>query len=417
MAQAPEQVSPFQAVNIFYDRAAERVGVPDDMRELLRTPWRELRVEVPVRMDDGRLRVFIGYRVQHNGARGPYKGGVRYHPEADIDEVRALASLMTWKTSVVDVPFGGAKGGVQVDPAELTESELNRLTRMYTQNISHIIGVNRDIPAPDMNTNAQTMAWMMDAYSRIYGHSPAIVTGKPVELGGSYGREAATGRGAVYALMSWARRAEVDFQGMTVAIQGFGNVGSWTARCITEASCKVVAVSGIKGGVYNRRGLDIEALLTHYRESRGVPGFPGAEAISNEELLELPVDILVPAAVGGVLHQGNAPKVSAKIIIEGANHPTTPAADEILAERGVVVLPDIVANAGGVIVSYFEWAQNIQEFRWEEYRVNEELWRLMRQAVNAVWERSQQERVTLREAAFMIGVERVTRAAQLRGFV
>ena len=259
MAQAPEQVSPFQAVNIFYDRAAERVGVPDDMRELLRTPWRELRVEVPVRMDDGRLRVFIGYRVQHNGARGPYKGGVRYHPEADIDEVRALASLMTWKTSVVDVPFGGAKGGVQVDPAELTESELNRLTRMYTQNISHIIGVNRDIPAPDMNTNAQTMAWMMDAYSRIYGHSPAIVTGKPVELGGSYGREAATGRGAVYALMSWARRAEVDFQGMTVAIQGFGNVGSWTARCITEAGCKVVAVSGIKGGVYNRRGLDIEA--------------------------------------------------------------------------------------------------------------------------------------------------------------
>ena len=417
MAQAPEQVSPFQAVNIFYDRAAERVGVPDDMRELLRTPWRELRVEVPVRMDDGRLRVFIGYRVQHNGARGPYKGGVRYHPEADIDEVRALASLMTWKTSVVDVPFGGAKGGVQVDPAELTESELNRLTRMYTQNISHIIGVNRDIPAPDMNTNAQTMAWMMDAYSRIYGHSPAIVTGKPVELGGSYGREAATGRGAVYALMSWARRAEVDFQGMTVAIQGFGNVGSWTARCITEAGCKVVAVSGIKGGVYNRRGLDIEALLTHYRESRGVPGFPGAEAISNEELLELPVDILVPAAVGGVLHQGNAPKVSAKIIIEGANHPTTPAADEILPERGVVVLPDIVANAGGVIVSYFEWAQNIQEFRWEESRVNEELWRLMRQAVNAVWERSQQERVTLREAAFMIGVERVTRAAQLRGFV
>ena len=417
MSVNEENLTPFEAVNHFYDIAAERVGVPDDMRELLRLPWRELRVEVPVRMDDGKLKVFIGYRVQHNGARGPYKGGVRYHPEADIEEVRALASLMTWKTALVDIPFGGAKGGVQVDPGQLSEGELNRLTRMYTQNISHIIGVNRDIPAPDMGTNAQTMAWMMDAFGRINGHHPAIVTGKPVELGGSYGREAAPGRGAVFALTSWARLEEVNPQDMSMAVQGFGQMGYWTAACSANSGSKVVAVSDVKGGAYNPKGLDIEALRKHSRETGSVMDFPQAENVSNTEILELPVDILVPAAVGGVINKHTALGVKAKIVMEAANHPTTPEGDAILMDQGITVLPDVLLNAGGVIVSYFEWTQNIQEFRWEESRVNEELWHRMRTAVNNVWERARKERVSLREASFMIAVERVTKAAQLRGFV
>jgi glutamate dehydrogenase (NAD(P)+) len=412
-----ENLSPLESVNQFYLKAAERVSVPDDLIDLLRMPWRELHVEVPVRMDDGRLRVFQGYRVQHNGARGPYKGGIRYHPEANIEEVRALASLMTWKTALVNLPFGGAKGGVEVDPTELSKNELNRMTRMYTQNISHIIGVNRDIPAPDLGTNAQTMAWMMDAYGRINGHSPAIVTGKPVELGGSFGREAATGRGVIFALTSWSRQAQIDIAGTTLAIQGFGNVGAWTARSASESKFTVVAVSDVKSGVYNPKGLDVEALVAHASKYGTVAGFANSDSINNDELLQLQVDILVPAAIGEVIDRDNAENVRAKIVVEAANHPVTPAADEILKSKGVPILPDILMNAGGVIVSYLEWVQNIQQFRWDEKRVNEELNRRMQEATNLVWNRSIENKVSMREAAFMIGVERVANAVQLRGFV
>ena len=407
----------FEAVNWFFARGADRVGLRDEIRHMLSTPWRELRVQVPVRMDDGSVRVFVGYRVQHNGARGPYKGGIRYHPEANDDEVRALASLMTWKNALVDVPFGGAKGSVQCDPSTMSQAELNRLTRRFTQNIEHILGENRDIPAPDLGTNAQVMAWMMDAYGQAHGHTPSIVTGKPVEMGGSYGREAAPGRGAVQVLAAWAQDAGVNLEGATVAIQGFGQVGGWIARLVGSLGCTVVAVSDVRGGVYNPLGLDVEALLAHVRENRFVEGFPNADAITNEEIVELPCTIFAPAAVGTVIHEGNAGRIKASIVLEGANHPTTPGADLALGERGVTMLPDILVNAGGVVVSYFEWTQNIQQFRWEETRVNEELGRMMARATQSVLERSSREGISLREAAFAIGVERVARAIELRGFV
>ncbi|MBI4299047.1 MAG: glutamate dehydrogenase [Chloroflexi bacterium] len=412
-----DDMNPFEAVTWCFDRAANRLRIDEDLQELMRLPWRELKAEVPVRLDNGRIKVFIGYRIQHNGARGPYKGGIRYHPLADADEVRALASLMTWKTALADIPFGGAKGGVQCNPSELSEGELNRLTRRYTQSISHILGANRDIPAPDLGTDSQVMAWMMDAYGQLHGHTPAIVTGKPVELGGSYGRDAAPGRGAMFCLGQWARLAGKDLRGMTVGIQGFGQVGSWIARLVGELGCKVIAVSDIKGGIINSKGLDISKLLQHTKESRSVVGFRETEPLTNEELLECPCDILVPAAVGEVIHAKNADRVRAKIIVEGANHPVTPAADLILANRGVTLLPDILVNAGGVAVSYFEWAQNIQEFRWTEERVNQELQGIMNRACTQVFDLAHKEKVTLREAAFMIGVQRVARAEQLRGFV
>jgi len=410
-------MTPFEEVCFFLNTAADILKIDDGLRELMWRPYRELTVQIAIRMDDGSLRVFTGYRVQHNGVRGPYKGGIRYHPEADLDEVRALASLMTWKTAVVDVPFGGAKGGVQCDPTQLSLGELNRLTRRFTQNISYILGVNRDIPAPDLGTNSQVMAWMMDAYGQRYGYTPAIVTGKPVELGGCFGRDAATGRGVTFVIQEAARLMGLTLDGATIAIQGFGNVGSWTARLIRSLGCKVVAISDIGGGVYNSQGLDIENLLKHANENRSVAGCPGCESISNEELLALNCDILIPAALGGVIHKNNASQIRARLIVEGANHPTTPTADQILRDRGITVIPDIVANAGGVIVSYFEWAQNIQEFRWEEERVNQELKKIITRAFGTVWERAKSQGVDLRLAAFLIGVERVARAIQLRGFV
>ena len=411
------QMTAFDEVNLFFDRASDRLELSDGLREMLRRPWRELQVQVPVRMDDGRIEVFTGYRVQHNGARGPYKGGVRYHPDAHLDEVRALAALMTWKTALVNLPYGGAKGAVQVDPAQLSESELNRLTRRYTLNIEHLIAPNRDIPAPDMGTNAQTMAWMMDAYGQIHGYTPSIVTGKPVELGGSLGRDAATGRGVAYLLMEAAKDLEIDPGGARIVVQGFGNVGSWTVRLLHEFGCRVVAVSGIRGGVYNARGLDIPALVEHYRTNRSVPGFPGGENISNAELLELDCEVLVPAAIGNVITADNAPRIKARTVMEGANHPTTPEADDILTARGVRVLPDILVNAGGVIVSYFEWTQNIQQSHWEEDRVNEELRKTIVRAYQEVRDRVASEDLTYRQAAFEIGVQRVARAIELRGFL
>ena len=411
------KLTPFEEVTLFFDQAAERLGLTDGLREMLRRPWRELQVQVPVRMDDGRIEVYNGFRVQHNGARGPYKGGIRYHPEADQDEVRALAALMTWKTALVNLPFGGAKGGVQVDPTELSTPELNRLTRRYTTNIVHLLAPNRDIPAPDMGTNAQTMAWMMDAYGQIHGHSPACVTGKPVEIGGSLGRDSATGRGVSFLISQAASDMNMSPDGARVVIQGFGNVGSWTAKLLQQYGCKVIGVSGVHGGVYNSNGLDIPALLEHLNQSGMVPGFAGGEDITNAELLELECEVLVPAAIGNVVTAENAPKLKTKLVVEAANHPLTPEADDILAERGIRVMPDILVNAGGVIVSYFEWTQNLQEFRWEESQVNEELIKILSRAYEEVREKAASEGITHRQSAFHIGVERVARAVELRGFV
>lgn len=413
----PDDASSFEAVCWFFDQAAERLHLEDSLREMMRMPWRELTVQVPVRLDNGKVKVLVGYRVQHNAARGPYKGGVRYHPQADLDEVRALASLMTWKTAVVDVPFGGAKGGVACDPAQFSQAELNRITRRYTQSIAHILGVNRDIPAPDLGTNAQVMAWMMDAYGQLHGYSPAIVTGKPVELGGSYGREAAPGRGLVYCLEEWARQTQYNLQGAKVLIQGFGQVGSWVARLIGTLGCVVVGVADIRGGIYNPHGLDIPRLLEHAQQTGSVVGFPDAEAVDGKTFLELPCDILIPAAIEHVIHEGNASRIKARIIVEAANHPITPRADVMLREQGVIILPDILVNAGGVVVSYFEWTQNIQQFRWEEEQVNLELYKVMTRATRGVVEAARLFQTSLREGAYSIGVSRVARAITLRGFV
>jgi len=410
-------MSTFDEVNVFFDRAADRLGMADGVREMLRSPWRELRVTVPVRMDNGEIEVFTGYRIQHNGARGPYKGGVRFHPDADVEEVRALASLMTWKTALVEIPFGGAKGGVQCDPLTMSNGELNRLTRRYTQNIEHLLGVNRDIPAPDLGTNAQTMAWMMDAYGQIHGHTPGIVTGKPVELGGSVGRDSATGRGAIYVTTEMAKDMNMDPAGARIVVQGFGQVGSWAARIAAEQGCTVIAVSDVDGGTFNSQGLDVEALVNLKDEGGSVQNFKGGESISNNDLLELDCDILIPAAIDRVIHADNAPRVKAKVIIEAANHPLTPEADDILNDRGIRIVPDILVNAGGVVVSYFEWTQNLYQHTWDMDRVNDELSKIMTRAFTSVKDRVQAEGVTYREAAFLIGLERVAHVAELRGFI
>jgi glutamate dehydrogenase (NAD(P)+) len=413
----PPEMSPHQAVTYFFDQAADHISLSDEMRDVLRQSYRELTVQVPVRMDDGRLEVFTGYRVQHNAARGPYKGGIRYHPDADLDEVRALAALMTWKTAIIDIPYGGAKGGVTCDPTAMSSNEKQRLTRRFTQMISYILGVNRDVPAPDMGTDAQTMAWMMDAYSSRFGYTPAIVTGKPVELGGSLGRDAATGRGVVFCLEAAAADVGLDLDGATVAIQGFGNVGSWTARLIGRLGCKVIAVSDVRGGIHSWQGLDVQAVFEHVRESGSVLDAPATEPVSNQDLLELDVDVLIPAALDRVITDRNASHVKARVVLEAANHPVTPAADVELTDRGVTIIPDILANAGGVTVSYFEWVQNIQQFRWEEDHVNAELGKKMSSAWKNVHSRATVDGVPLRLAAFAIAVERVERAARMRGYV
>jgi len=344
------------------------------------------------------------------------KGGLRYHPTVDIDEAQGLASLMTWKTALVNLPFGGAKGGIAVDPETLSPRELERLTRRFVQQIHDIIGPQRDIPAPDVNTNAQVMAWIMDEYSRMHGFSPAVVTGKPVDLFGSRGREEATGRGAVMALEEYLRDAGLgDVRGKTFAVQGFGNVGSWTSRFLHEKGGKVVAVSDVGGGVLNRAGLDIARLLEHARATRSVAGFAESEAITNEDLLLLDVDVLVPAALGGVINEDNVKDVRAGLVLEAANAPTTPKADEILHQRGVVVLPDIFVNAGGVTVSYFEWAQNIQQFTWDEERITNELGRHMREAYATLSRLVREHKVSFRTAAFIVAIGRVGRATVLRG--
>ncbi|HUQ49207.1 MAG TPA: Glu/Leu/Phe/Val dehydrogenase dimerization domain-containing protein [Terriglobales bacterium] len=407
--------TPIQVTKLNFQKAAAHLKLDADLQTLLSTPFRELRVEVPIRMDDGTLKVFVGYRIQHNGARGPAKGGIRFHPKVDVDEIRALAAAMTWKTAVVNIPFGGAKGGVTCDPSKMSVKELERLTRRYISRIHLLLGPYRDVPAPDVNTNAQTMAWIFDQYSSSNGYTPACVTGKPVEMGGSLGREQATGRGVSLMVREAAKDKKLKLEGLRVAVQGFGNVGSNAALILQEIGAKIVAVSDVSGGISNSKGIDIRKLVTHAKNKGTIAGFAGCQAISNEELLVSDCDVLIPAALECVIHHGNAARVRAKIIVEGANLPTTPAADSILEGRGVVVVPDILANAGGVTCSYFEWAQNLQQVFWEEDHVNRELEKIMTKAYRAVAERAAKEKLSLRTAAYCVAIERVARSEKLRG--
>ena len=417
MAEAHDEMTPFEAVTFFFHEAADAAEVDDATREVLSGTYREVRVQVPLRRDNGEKHVFYGYRVQHNGARGPYKGGVRYDLSADLDETRALASLMTWKTALVDLPFGGAKGGVQVDPRSLSSPELERLTRRYMSQVSYIVGAHRDIMAPDMGTNAQTMAWMMDSWGQKAGHDPAIVTGKPIALGGSVGREAATGRGAIMVLDEAVRDAGRERGDLTVAVQGYGNVGSWAARIADEDGYRVVAVSDIEGGIYAGSGLDLEAVDRHLEEAGTVAGCPGTEPLEGQELLSLDVDVLIPAALGGVITKSNVDDIRADVIVEAANHPVTPAADRVLRDRGVEVIPDVLANAGGVTVSYFEWTQNIQQFHWDADRVNAELRKRLRRGYRTLLDFADSAGCDLRRAAYGVAVDRVAEAARLRGYL
>ena len=412
---APEPTNSYENTNQLFDNAADLLDLDEDMRLVLKTPFRELKVEVPVRMDSGRLEVFIGYRVQHSGARGPMKGGLRYHPEVDFDEVRSLASLMTWKTALVNIPFGGAKGGITCDPRQMSDAEVEHLTRRFTSRIGFAFGIQRDIPAPDVGTNAQIMAWIMDQYGASYGHTPGIVTGKPIALGGSPGREAATGRGVSIIAIEAAEEFGIDMKDCRVAIQGFGNVGSFTARFIQEQGARVVAVSAASGALFDAAGLDVPALIEHAASRRSIEGFEGGEKITNEELIELECDILVPAALGGVINQDNAAKIRTRMIVEAANSPVTTVADSILNERGIPIVPDILANAGGVTVSYFEWVQNIQAFTWNEDEVNAKLSKIMSKAYGDVVALMKSENCSMRTAAYMIAIQRVAEAERLRG--
>ena len=416
---AAAEVSNYDIVNHWFDLAAGRLELRDDIRAVMRSSYREVRVQIPVRLADGKIHVFSGFRVQHNGARGPYKGGVRYHPQVDLDEVRALAQLMTWKTAIVGIPFGGAKGGIDVDATQREPDELQAITRSFIDKIEKVLGPTRDIPAPDVGTDARTMAWMMDEYGKLHGHTPAIVTGKPISLEGSYGREAATGRGLVYLFREAAPELGLVPSETRVVVQGYGNVGSWAARIIAQLGCKIVGVSDFNGAIHAPDGLDPEALARFVSEGGLLPEFDGegVEPITPEELLGLDCEVFIPAALGGMLHRDNVEGVRAKVIVEGANAPTTPEADAILTDKGIHVIPDVMANAGGVIVSYFEWVQNLQHFRWDEREVNERLGTIIRRAYREVFARAQEEDTSLRIAAYEIGIERVVEAATARGYI
>ena len=407
--------SAYDEVNHYFNRAAKVLGLDEKEATYLRTPARELKVECNVRMDDGSVGTFIGFRVQHDNSRGPYKGGLRYHPTVDIDHTRALASLMTWKTAVVGVPFGGAKGGISVDPYSLSKVELERLTRKFTQGIRELIGEKLDIPAPDVNTNAQVMAWLMDEYSKFEGFCPGVVTGKPVGLFGSEGREEATGRGVVIATEEYLKTQGKSLAGSTVVVQGFGNVGSNAARIFHEAGAKVVAFGDHTRSFYDEKGLDVPAAVAHVAEHRLLEKLEGP-TIDSSELLTRPCDVLVPAALGGVLTAEVAKELQTKLVVEGANGPTTPEGDQVLNDRGIAVLPDIYANAGGVTVSYFEWAQNIQQFAWDYDRVKDELDKVMRRAFGHLAATAKKHSVDLRTAAFVLAIERVKYASDMRGY-
>ncbi len=410
-------LSPWQAALHFFEDGARRIQLDTGCAQLLRRPWRELHVSVPIRRDNGTLEVLAGFRVQHNGARGPYKGGVRFHPKADLDEVRSLAALMTWKTAVLDLPFGGAKGGVQCDATTMSENELRQITRTYTQNIAHLLGVNRDIPAPDLGTNAQTMAWMMDAYGARYGYTPGIVTGKPPELGGSEGRAEATGFGVALITRDTVQAMGRGLERLRVAIQGYGDVGANAARYLDALGATIVAVSDVHGGVHDPDGLDFATLQAHYEQTGSVAAMPGTQDCGGDALLHVECDVLIPAAINGVINRKTVDGVQAPLIVEGANGPVTPYADYELTKRGVVIVPDVIANGGGVTVSYFEWVQNVQGYDWEQKRVAEELERVLCSAYRDLLVRAATDGVTLRAAAFMTGIERVAEAIRLRGFL
>src|SRR5438552_7514274 len=398
------------------DTVAARLSLEPSIHERLRYPRRALVVSIPTQMDDGRTEVFIGYRVHHNTVLGPTKGGVRFHPEVTLDEVTALAMLMSWKCAIVGLPYGGAKGGVRCDPSRMSARELEHMTRRYTSEIMLVIGPDLDIPAPDLGTNEQTIAWMMDTYSMTQGRTvPGVVTGKPILVGGSAGRREATGRGIVYVLYQATRRLGQEIKGRKVIVQGFGNVGGVAARMLWRDGCLIQGVSDYKGGVWNSQGLDIRALEQHVKETDSVVGFPGADLISNKDILEQPCDILLPAAPGSQIREDNADRIQAQDVVEGANGPTTPEADVILHNRGILVIPDILANAGGVVVSYFEWVQGLQFFFWKESEITSRLQEIMARAFTRVWNISKKEHVNLRTAALMEGIRRVADAHQVRG--
>ncbi len=409
-------LNPFQEAVAQFDAAAVRLNLPQDLRAILREPKREITVRFPVRMDDGTVQVFTGYRVQHNVNRGPAKGGIRYDTAVTIDEVRALAMWMTWKCAVVDVPFGGGKGGVIVDPTKLSMTELERLTRRYATEISILIGPNSDIPAPDVNTSAREMAWIMDTYSMHHGYTvPAVVTGKPLAVGGSEGRNEATATGAVAVLKMAAQAKGLPISGLRAAIQGFGNAGAIAGEILQKAGARVVAVSDRQGSIYNEKGLDIPAVELFKKEHGTVVGFPGTERLGPKDVLTVDCDVLIPAATEGQLTGANAGQVKAKIVVEAANGPTTPEADRILFEKGVQVIPDILANAGGVTVSYFEWVQDLQSFFWSSKEINDKLHQIMGRAYDAVAKIATDERCDMRTAANMVAIKRVAEATQLRG--
>ncbi len=412
----PEVLNPFEVAVAQFDEAAEMLRLSPDLRAILRKPKREVTVNFPVRMDDGRVEMFTGYRVQHNVTRGPAKGGIRYDEHVSIDEVRALAMWMTWKCAVVNIPFGGAKGGVIVDPRKLSRGELERLTRRYATEIAGVIGPEADIPAPDVNTNPQVMAWIMDTFSMHLGFSvPAVVTGKPLSVGGSEGRMEATGRGVAIVTREACRVLGMALEGAKVIVQGFGNVGSVTAKILHQMGATVIGLSDIYGAVFNEQGIDVPLALRYMQEHGKLTGLPGTKPVDGEAMLEMPCDILIPAALEGQLTHANAPRIQARLIVEAANGPTTTEADEIFIKRGIPVIPDILANAGGVTVSYFEWVQDLQHFFWTEHEINERLERILVQSFKATNQLRQEHDTTFRMGAYLLAVSRVAEATRVRG--
>ncbi|HPQ18757.1 MAG TPA: Glu/Leu/Phe/Val dehydrogenase [bacterium] len=398
------------------ENVADIINLSESELEYLKYPRRELTVSIPVKMDNGKLKVFIGYRVQHNDIRGPYKGGIRYHPEVTIDEVRALAMWMTWKCAVVNIPYGGAKGGVVCEPEKLSIGELERITRRFTNEISIIIGPSKDVPAPDVNTNETIMGWIMDTYSMNHGFAiPGVVTGKPISLGGSLGRREATGRGVMFTTLNILKKLNQEISNTKIVIQGFGNIGSVAAKLLYEKGAKIIAVSDVKGGIYNPNGLNIDKVLSYIKENKFVKNFSEADNITNKELLELKCDVLIPAALENQITEQNADNIKAKIVVEGANGPTTPPADKILEDKNIIVIPDILANAGGVTVSYFEWVQGNQEYYWTEDEVNSKLEQIMNSSFNYIQLIKDKYKVSYRLAAYIVAVSRVAEAMKCRG--
>ena len=397
-----------------YKSAVENLGLKSNIARALEMPDRELKVEIPFRKDNGEIDSVVGFRVQHNNTRGPFKGGIRYHHHVDIEEVRSLATLMTWKTALIDIPYGGGKGGIGINPGDYSKTELERISRKFFRAIDPIIGVNIDIPAPDVNTNAQVMSWFMDEYSQTHGYTPGIVTGKPLELGGSEGREAATGRGTAIITREAAEKWNIELKGAKVVVQGFGNVGSYAAKFLHEYGCKIIGVSDISGGLYEPEGFDVDELFDYNYEHRTIDGYQQGKKITNEELLALECDFLIPAALGSAINEQNVDSLNCKIIIEAANGPVTGEAADKLWKKKIAIIPDILTNAGGVTVSYFEWVQNLQQFKWPESEINEKLEQKMVNAFNEVYAVKENKKMPMRIASFMVAIDRVSTAYALR---